>query len=289
MSKGLKRSLVGHGILLLLLAFGLPSLFKKEPEPVNMVMVELVPISQLTNVPKAAEPEKPKEPEKQPAPPPPAPKAPPPPPEPEEPKPTPPEPPKAPEPEKLEPKPEEKPEEKPKPVEKKPEPPKPAPPKKPQEKPKKKEDKLDFDSVLKTVEKIEKKQEKSEETKEKPQDSAPIKSRADTAFNAEQALSVTEMDAIRQQVSRNWSMPAGAKDAGNLRVDLRLRLEKDGTVTDVQIVDRSRYSSDTFYRAAADSAMRAVLKASPFRGLPPEKYDTWQSIIMGFDPKDMIY
>ena len=283
-NRGLKYSLILHGILLLFIIFGLPNLFKKEPEPVTMVTVELVPISSITNVPKAEEPAKPKEePKKEepkfekkapPPPPPPPPK--------EEPKPEPPKP-QPPAPEKTEPAPEAK----AKPVPK----PKTAPPKKPIEKPKKKEEKLDFDSVLKTVEKIEKKLPKQEKKQPKEDDdSATAKAKTTSQFDATKNLSISERDAIIQQISQCWSISAGAKDAQDLSVMLHLSLEKDGTVRNVKIVDTLRYAgADSFYRAAADSAVRAVLKCSPLKNLPKEKYDTWKEIEMNFDPKEMLY
>ena len=283
-NRGLQGSLILHGLLVLFAIFGLPNLFKKEPEPVNLVTVELIPISSITNVPKAEEPVKPKEePKKEepkfekkapPPPPPPPPK--------EEPKPE-PEKPQPPAPEKTEPTPEAK--EKPVPK------PKAAPPKKPVEKPKKKEEKLDFDSVLKTVEKIEKKQTNEEQKQQKKDDdSAKAKAKTSSAFDANQNLSISERDAIIQQISQCWSIPAGAKDAQDLSVLLHLSLEKDGTVRNVKIADTVRYAgANSFYRAAADSAVRAVLKCSPLKNLPQDKYDTWKEIEMNFDPKEMLY
>jgi TonB family protein len=105
-------------------------------------------------------------------------------------------------------------------------------------------------------------------------------------------MSMSELDAIRSQISKCWSVPAGAKNAQDLQVTLRVQLDQTGMVVDVQIADEStaRYSSgDTFFRAAADSAMRAVRQCSPLRNLPPEKYDTWRDIIMTFDPKEMLF
>jgi hypothetical protein len=59
-------------------------------------------------------------------------------------------------------------------------------------------------------------------------------------------------------------------------------------VTNVRIVDQSRYASDAFFRAAADSAKRALLnpRCSPLK-LPADKYDQWKSITLSFNPKDV--
>jgi hypothetical protein len=40
-------------------------------------------------------------------------------------------------------------------------------------------------------------------------------------------------------------------------------------------------------RAAADSARRAVMRAAPYN-LPRDKYDTWSTVIVNFDPSEMF-
>jgi hypothetical protein len=60
-------------------------------------------------------------------------------------------------------------------------------------------------------------------------------------------------------------------------------------VQDAQIVDTMRYNSDTYYRAAADSALRAVRnpQCNPL-DLPPQKYELWKTIVVTFDPRKML-
>lgn len=100
---------------------------------------------------------------------------------------------------------------------------------------------------------------------------------------SDQPLSASVSDAIRRQVEDNWSVPAGAADAGNLSVEIRIRLQPNGEVRSAEIVDQGRLS-DNFYRTMAESARRAVLLASPLRDLPPEKYEQWREITFTFKP-----
>lgn len=102
-------------------------------------------------------------------------------------------------------------------------------------------------------------------------------------------LLVSESDALRQQLSQCWSIQAGAKYAENLVVEIRLTVNRNMTVQNAVIQDRFRYNQDPAFRAAADSAVRAVLSpmCTPLR-LPPEKYEGWKDIIVSFDPKDML-
>ena len=93
----------------------------------------------------------------------------------------------------------------------------------------------------------------------------------------------TITDAIKQKVERNWSVPAGVLDAGELVVTLRIQLGPDGSVRRVEIVDADGGAN---YRTMAESGRRAVLKASPFNALTRyvDKYEGWRDITMTFSP-----
>ena len=96
-------------------------------------------------------------------------------------------------------------------------------------------------------------------------------------------LRQTITDAIKQKVERNWSVPAGVLDAGELVVTLRIQLAPDGSVRRVEIVDPGGGGN---YRTMAESGRRAVLKASPFDALTRyvDKYEGWRDITMTFSP-----
>ena len=110
-------------------------------------------------------------------------------------------------------------------------------------------------------------------------------------FDPTMPLSMSEKDAIRSQFVKCWIVPAGAKDAHSLVVTLNIKLDQVGTVTQVDIAsgDKNRYSSDNFFRAAADSAARAVYKCSPLKGLDPSKYGSWGEMELTFDPREMLF
>jgi hypothetical protein len=267
------------------------------------IPVEIVSIADLTRTPKAEpkpEPPKPAPPKPEaavpvpPAPEPPKLKTPP-----EPPKPTaspPPAPEPVPEPEKLAAKPEPIPE--PLPVPKteppKPEPPKPvAKPKPPTPAAKKPEEKKpaepDFASVLKNVAKLKTPAPETPPEPAKPQPQPPAPAAAPPPPSLETRLEASQLEAaIRQQVEQCWNVPAGARDAENLIVEIRVQLNPDGSVTDARIVDQSRLMTDLAFRAAAESARRAVLVCSPFKNLPAARYDVWRALTLRFDPKEML-
>ena len=101
----------------------------------------------------------------------------------------------------------------------------------------------------------------------------------------DQQLSRTLSGAIKLEVEKNWSVPAGVRDANRMVVTLRIRLERDGTVHGVEIVEDGR-SGDGNFRIMAESAQRAVLKASPFKVLTEhgDEYEQWRNITMTFKP-----
>jgi outer membrane biosynthesis protein TonB len=259
--KGTLYSGVFHFLLLVLAIFGLPSILNLTPPPEPIaISVDILPVSEMSNVkPHEVQPEPPKKPvetlkettKKPPSPPVKTAKDTPPPP----------------------------------PTQKvaKTDKPKPKPPEKKPE-PKPKED--DLDAILKAVkDTAQEKKDKEQKANEKAE--SPAKSER---YDDTMPLSLSEKDAIRNQIAKCWNVPAGAKDAQDLVVTLRLQLEPTGTVLSVELAssNQARYSTDTFFRAAADSAMRAVRQCSPLKDLDPEKYGTWKDMELTFNPKDML-
>lgn len=280
--EGLIYSVVFHLLLLLLIIFGLPSILRNEPpiEPIA-ITVELLPISELSNVkpseiektekqtpePKQAEQTKPSPPVKtsEPTPPPP------------EPEPTPlPTPPKPEVPKKTEPV---------KPIPKPKEPEK-TEPKKVPEKPK--ED--DFTAILKSV-KITAQKEKTTDQKEPPKENTSATSKAKSSiYDPNKSMSISEIGIIQGQISKCWVPPSGAKDAQDLDIYIDAEYNADGSNINAQLSDksRSRYNSDQFFRAAAEAALRAVRMCNQLKNLPQDKYDAWKEIELHFNPKDML-
>ena len=92
---------------------------------------------------------------------------------------------------------------------------------------------------------------------------------------------------IASQVGNNWYLDAGKKGFEDFVIEIRATLAQDGTVLTAVIVDQARMATDANYRAAAEAARRAVLKASPLK-VPPEKYETWKTMLLRFTPQGVI-
>jgi hypothetical protein len=248
----------------------------KAEKPPEVAQVE-------TPKPPELKPEPPPPPELKPEPPPPQSKPPPPVPPPQQEVVPPPPPPPEPKPQeaKVEPKPEPKPEP-PKAPDRRPEPPK-APDRKP-EPPKKKEEVMS-DAFLKNLAKSS--PTRTQEQAPKQVAAAPAKSSSQPIAPLGPQLTTSEMDLVKQQIEQCWSPPVGARDAQDLKSDFRVFMNADGTVRTATQLNAER-NSDPFFRAAAESAMRALRNPTcqPLK-LPPEKFDIWQTFTITFDPKDI--
>ncbi len=148
-------------------------------------------------------------------------------------------------------------------------------------------------SILKDVE-----SELSEAAQRRENDAEKAPSKTDTPAPTQQAkteptpkareqLSASQIADVRRQLQDCWRVPAGAKNAANLVVEIAVRLNRDGSVRHAEIATTDRMN-DSFYRAAAESALRAVHICSPLEGLPVDKYGTWQRMRLTFDPEEMF-
>lgn len=101
-------------------------------------------------------------------------------------------------------------------------------------------------------------------------------------------LTISEVDAIRYQIEQCWNVPAGARDARDLVITIQISLKPDGSLKGPPVIlDRDRMD-DGFFRAAAESARRAVQRCTPLKDLPTSKYDRWQEITLTFNPREML-
>jgi hypothetical protein len=111
------------------------------------------------------------------------------------------------------------------------------------------------------------------------------------AAGLQTALTVNELDALRAQMQRCWTIPAGAADPHSLIVVVRVWLNPDGTlgrVPELSAGSKARLAlGDRFFRVAAESALRAVHMCQPYK-MPLEKYSSWREIEMRFDPRFML-
>ena len=158
---------------------------------------------------------------------------------------------------------------------------KPEPPKK-VEKPKKKEEEFKLDDIAALLNKTD--DEKASPT-DQTETGTPLVGNQNLTGNDEQ-VTATALDWLRQRVGQCWSIPAGARDAGQLIVTLRFQLDIDGRIVGQPYVERT--TSHPAAAAAASSAMAALIQCQPYDKMPRETHHLWADIRMNFDPSVMV-
>ena len=97
----------------------------------------------------------------------------------------------------------------------------------------------------------------------------------------EKKATAAEIDILRNHVRQCWNAPYAANELNKI-INLKIFTNPDGSVVNVQIIDVAFYKKDPVYRAAADSARRAVKDCSPLP-LPKNKYNLFKIFTFNFD------
>ena len=102
-------------------------------------------------------------------------------------------------------------------------------------------------------------------------------------------LTLSEEDALKAQIFGCWSIPLGLPYNENLLVRIKLKLKPDGSVIKSEILDHARMNKpgQGFYKVLAESALRAIRLCQPLR-VPSTGYDRWKDLQLNFDAREML-
>ena len=102
-------------------------------------------------------------------------------------------------------------------------------------------------------------------------------------------LTLSEEDALKAQIFGCWSIPLGLPYNEDLLVRIKLKLEPDGSVAKTEILDHARMNKpgQGFYKVLAESALRAVKLCQPLR-VPNTGYERWKELQLNFDAREML-
>ena len=155
----------------------------------------------------------------------------------------------------------------------------------------------EFASVLKNLAKEFKKpppmKKPEEEKKAQPEKDnfeqriAKVLTRRRVSESADNQVTMTDrhamINAIRTAIQPCWNIQPGAKGAQDIVVVVRATLSPDGRVRRAWVTNRSAFQNEPFKLAAAETAQRAVLNEAcqPFK-LDPKKYDVWKDVTLSF-------
>ena len=103
------------------------------------------------------------------------------------------------------------------------------------------------------------------------------------------ALTLSEEDALKAQIFGCWSIPLGLPYNENLLVRIKLSLKPDGSVINSEILDHARMNKpgQGFYKVLAESALRAIRLCQPLR-VPTTGYERWKDLQLNFDAREML-
>jgi len=156
----------------------------------------------------------------------------------------------------------------------------------PRVKPKPEKPKEEFD-ITKINQAIDRAAKQAPQQEKKAPPSKAYADRTTNAVGAQMAMSMSELDALKAQITeameKCWRIPDGAPDPAALTMRVKVFLNEDGTVASPpQLLDQGP-AGDPYFRAAADSAIRAVHICAPYN-LPPDKFAVWNELTIRFSP-----
>lgn len=170
------------------------------------------------------------------------------------------------------------------------------PPKTEQKVTKKKKDDAYSKTVMKSVEDKKKKtspivKQDAKSDLEKIFDDAEedaLSGESNKAFNDQMEMSISEIDAIRKQITDAWN-PAAFQGSGQIMVvTVLLNVDRNGTIISIKpVLDKA--NTNPSYAAFVDSVVRAANKASPLQHLSAAKFHQWQEMELRFTSEDMMY
>ena len=102
-------------------------------------------------------------------------------------------------------------------------------------------------------------------------------------------LTLSEEDALKAQIFGCWSIPLGLPYNESLLVRIKLKLKPDGSVIKTEILDHARMNKpgQAFYKVLAESALRAIKLCQPLR-VPTTGYERWKDLQLNFDAREML-
>jgi ribosomal 50S subunit-associated protein YjgA (DUF615 family) len=102
-------------------------------------------------------------------------------------------------------------------------------------------------------------------------------------------LTLSEEDALKAQIFGCWSIPLGLPFNEDLLVRIKLQLKPDGSIIKTEILDHARMNrpGQAFYKVLAESALRAIKLCQPLR-VPSTGYERWKNMQLNFDAREML-
>ena len=148
--------------------------------------------------------------------------------------------------------------------------------------------KKDLFDPLKLAELIDKQKDTKTKIEEIPEKDYEV---LDSKPSLNKRLTLSEEDAIRAQFMQCWSIPLGIPFDDTMIVKIKILLNTDGTLQKPPEViqhERMNKPSEKYFRTLAESALRAVRRCDPIKVPEVERYESWKSLQLNFDPREIL-
>lgn len=101
------------------------------------------------------------------------------------------------------------------------------------------------------------------------------------------SLTLSWVNALQAKIAQCWNVPAGVRDAEDIKVRIYFELKRDGTVSgQPQLIGGS---PSQFGPAVGESGIRAIQQCQPYNFLPQNEYaGGWDKLDITFSSKDMF-
>ena len=101
-------------------------------------------------------------------------------------------------------------------------------------------------------------------------------------------LTAAEINAVREQLRPCFHPSVEAGKVPDIIADIRVIMNRDGTVQQSSVVDVKRYTTDSVFRSLADSGVQALRnpQCTPLH-FPPEKFAQWKTFVFGVSSSDV--
>ena len=104
-------------------------------------------------------------------------------------------------------------------------------------------------------------------------------------------LTLSEEDAIRAQFMHCWTPPIGMPNDDTMIVTIKILLNTDGSLQKPpEVIQHQRMNrpGENYFKALAESALRAVRKCDPIIVPEVDRYDSWKTLQLNFDPREIL-
>lgn len=99
------------------------------------------------------------------------------------------------------------------------------------------------------------------------------------------ATSDESAKAIQQAVTTYLNVPTDLLQGGKVLITVHLKLSRTGAIQGSPLVTASG-GDEVARQGLSAAALRAVERASPFKTLPKDKYESWKEVVLRFEPGD---